>query len=175
MKYNTLGATGIEVSRICLGSMTWGEQNSEQDAHDQLDLALDRGVNFIDTAEMYAVPSREQTYGASERIIGTWLKKTGKRRQVVIATKVVGPCADWLPYIRNAETTLDANNIRTALEGSLRRLQTDYVDLYQTHWPVRTTNYFGMLGYEHKVEPDLTPIAETLSVLTDLIAFEGSD
>jgi len=169
VKYNTLGRTGIEVSRICLGSMTWGEQNTEAEAHAQLDMALEMGVNFVDTAEMYSVPSRRETYGASERIIGSWLKKSGKRPHVVIAGKVVGPCADWLPYIRDAGTTLDRKNIRTAVDDSLSRLQTDYIDLYQTHWPVRTTNYFGELGYEHKEEQGLTSIEETLSALTELV------
>jgi aryl-alcohol dehydrogenase-like predicted oxidoreductase len=169
MKYSTLGKTDIKVSRICLGSMTWGEQNSEAEAHAQLDMALDLGVNFIDTAEMYSVPSRQETYGESERLIGTWLSKTGKRQQIVLASKVVGPCADWLPYIRDAGTTLDRKNIRAAVEASLRRLQTDYIDLYQTHWPVRATNYFGALGYEHKTESGLASIEETLSALTELV------
>ena len=149
--------------------MTWGEQNSESQAHQQLDLAVDLGVNFVDTAEMYAVPSRQETFGASERIIGSWLKKSGKRSDVVIATKVAGPCGEWMPYIRDGQTRLDASNIRNAVEGSLERLQTDYIDLYQTHWPERTTNYFGRLGYEHVEESEITSIGETLAVLTDLV------
>ncbi|MDA9982941.1 NADP(H)-dependent aldo-keto reductase [Gammaproteobacteria bacterium] len=169
MKYNNLGNTDIKVSRICLGSMTWGEQNTPDQAHAQLDLALDMGVNFIDTAEMYAVPSRQETYGESERIIGNWLNKTGKREHIIIATKVVGPCGDWMPHIRNAGTRLDRVNIRAAIEGSLNRLQTDYIDLYQTHWPERSTNYFGQLGYEHVQEPNLTSIEETLGELTELV------
>ena len=169
MKYNYLGNTDLKVSRICLGSMTWGEQNTETQAHAQLDLAFDMGVNFIDTAEMYAVPSRRETYGESERIIGNWLKKTGKRADVIIATKVVGPCGDWMPYIRDAGTHLDRANIRSAVEGSLKRLQTDYIDLYQTHWPERSTNYFGQLGYEHQQELNLTSIKQTLSALTELV------
>ena len=169
MQYNTLGNTDIKVSRICLGSMTWGEQNTASEAHEQLDMALALGVNFIDTAEMYSVPSRQATYGESERLIGNWIKKRGVREKIVIATKVVGPCADWLPYIRHAGTRLDLANIRTALEGSLRRLQTDYVDLYQTHWPERSTNYFGQLGYEHKKESNLTTIEETLFALNELV------
>jgi aryl-alcohol dehydrogenase-like predicted oxidoreductase len=169
VKYNSLGNTDIKVSRICLGSMTWGEQNTQAEAHDQLDMALDLGVNFIDTAEMYSVPSREQTYGESERLIGNWLRTTRKRDRVVIATKVVGPCGDWLPYIRDAQTRLDRKNIRAAVEGSLRRLGTDYIDLYQTHWPERTTNYFGKLGYEHREESGLTPIEDTLAALSELV------
>ncbi len=169
MNYNNLGNTDIKVSRICLGSMTWGEQVTEVQAHDQLDLASDMGVNFIDTAEMYAVPSRPETYGESERIIGNWLNRTGKRSDVIIATKVVGPCSDWMPHIRNAGTRLDRDNIRAAVEGSLSRLQTDYIDLYQTHWPERSTNYFGHLGYEHVEESDLTGIEDTLCALTELV------
>ena len=168
MKYSKIG-NGIEVSRICLGSMTWGEQNSESEAHDQLDMARDMGVNFIDTAEMYSVPSREETFGASERIIGNWIKTRGQRDQVIIATKVVGPCGDWLPYIRKGNTRLDRANIRSAVEGSLARLQTDYIDLYQTHWPDRKTNYFGQLGYEHEIQSGLTEIEDTLLALTELL------
>lgn len=169
MKYSNLGKTNIKVSRICLGSMTWGEQNSESEAYAQLDMALELGVNFIDTAEMYSVPSRQETYGESERIIGNWLKKTGCREDVIVATKVVGPCGDWLPYIRDGNTRLDRANILSAVEGSLRRLQTDYIDLYQTHWPERKTNYFGQLGYEHHPQSGLTEIEDTLRVLNDLV------
>lgn len=149
--------------------MTWGEQNSESEAHAQLDTALDRGVNFIDTAEMYSVPSGEQTFGESERIIGSWIKTRGLRDQVIIATKVVGPCGDWMPYIRNGNTRLDRKNIRTAVEGSLKRLQTDYIDLYQTHWPERKTNFFGQLGYEHQTQSGLVGIEDTLSALGELL------
>ena len=149
--------------------MTWGEQNSESEAHAQLDMARDMGVNFIDTAEMYSVPSREQTFGESERIIGSWIKSRGHRDQIIVATKVVGPCGDWLPYIRNGNTGLDRTNIRSAVEGSLTRLQTDYIDLYQTHWPERKTNYFGQLGYEHESQSGLTKIEDTLSALTELL------
>lgn len=149
--------------------MTWGEQNSELEAHAQLDAARGMGVNFIDTAEMYSVPSRQETYGESERIIGNWLKKSGCRQDVVVATKVVGPCSDWMPYIRAGKTGLDRENIRTAIEGSLRRLQTDYIDLYQTHWPERKTNYFGQLGYEHHSQTGLTPIEDTLAALGELM------
>ncbi len=169
MNYSNLGHTDISVSRICLGSMTWGEQNSESEAHTQLAMAREMGVNFIDTAEMYSVPSRQETYGESERIIGNWLRKTGCREELVIATKVVGPCSDWMPYIRNANTRLDRANIRAAVEDSLRRLQTEYIDLYQTHWPERKTNYFGQLGYEHHAETGLTAIEDTLFALSELV------
>lgn len=169
MKYRQLGSTDIEVSQICIGTMTWGEQNTEAEAHAQIDLSLDLGVNFLDAAEMYSAPSRQETYGASEKLVGTWLGKSGRRHEVVVATKVVGPCADWMPYIRQGQTRLDRSNIRKAVEGSLRRLQTDYIDLYQTHWPERNTNYFGQLGYEHQVESDLVPIEDTLTALSELI------
>lgn len=169
MKYSNLGKTNIKVSRICIGSMTWGEQNSETEAYAQLDMAREMGVNFIDTAEMYSVPSRQDTFGESERIIGNWLNKTGCRGEMVIATKVVGPCGDWMPYIRGGNTRLDHENIRVAVEGSLRRLQTDYIDLYQTHWPERKTNYFGQLGYEHYAQSELTEIEDTLLALNELI------
>ncbi len=168
MEYRTLGDTGLRVSQICLGTMTFGEQNSEAEAHDQLDLAVERGVNFIDTAELYPVPPRGETQGLTEQYIGSWLKRRGRRDEVVIATKVCGP-TDWVPHIRDGQARLDRRNIATALEGSLRRLGTDYVDLYQVHWPERKTNYFGRLGYEHQEEESVTPIEETLEVLGDLV------
>ncbi len=169
MEYDYLGASDIKVSKICLGSMTWGEQNSETESHQQLDLALDRGVNFIDTAEMYSVPSREPTCGASETIIGNWLAKHGARDRVVIATKVVGPAASWMPYIRQANTHLDRANIHSALDGSLKRLQTEYIDLYQVHWPERDTNYFGKLGYEPTGREPEVSLEETLQALDDCV------
>lgn len=169
MLYTSLGNTDIRVSKICLGSMTWGQQNTEQQGHAQLDFAVDRGVNFIDTAEMYSVPSSADTYGATERIIGNWLQQRGGRERLIIATKVAGPCADWMPHIRNARTRLDRSNIEQAIEGSLKRLQTDYIDLYQLHWPDRKTNYFGRLGYQHDPGDSWTPIEETLAVLGGLV------
>ena len=170
MDYTQLGNGDLRISRICLGSMVWGSQNTEAEAFGQLDAALDLGVNFVDTAEMYAVPSRAETYGASEAIIGNWLKRRMTRSKVVVATKVVGPCGDWMPHIRNGGTRLDRHNIEQAIDGSLRRLQTDYVDLYQVHWPQRKTNYFGRLGYTHEPTPDWIPLEETLGVLGDLVA-----
>jgi len=170
MKTKPLGNSGIQVSLICLGSMTWGEQNSEAEAHQQLDYALERGVNFIDTAELYAIPPRAETCGLTEQYIGHWLKKTGKRQHVILASKVAGPADGWLPHIRNEATRrLDRKNIEAALEGSLRRLQTDYLDLYQLHWPDRKTNYFGQLGYVPQAEAGVVPIEETLGVLADLV------
>ncbi|MDZ7842477.1 MAG: aldo/keto reductase [Gammaproteobacteria bacterium] len=169
MEYTRLGDSDLRVSRICLGSMIWGDQNTQQEAFDQLDCGLDLGVNFIDTAEMYSVPSRADTYGASETIIGNWMRARGNRDKVVIATKAAGPCADWMPHIRDAGTRLDRPNIEQAIDGSLDRLQTDYVDLYQLHWPQRKTNYFGRLGYTHEPTEDWIPLEETLDALAGLV------
>lgn len=167
MEYRTLGNTDIKVSKICLGTMTWGEQNSEADAHQQLDYALDQGVNFIDAAEMYPVPPREETQGRTEQYLGTWLHNRGQRDRVVVATKVTGRSASF-PYLRGGPR-LNLAHLREALDASLRRLQTDYVDLYQIHWPERKTNFFGQLGYQHHPEDDAISIGETLSALADLV------
>ncbi len=168
MKYKQLGNTDISVSLICLGSMTWGNQNTQSEAFEQLDYARDQGVNFIDTAELYAIPPKADTYGASEIIIGNWLKKGGHRDDVVLASKVCGPTA-WCPHIRKGEAKLDQKNIFAAVEGSLKRLQTDHIDLYQVHWPERKTNYFGQLGYTQAEETITTPIVETLEALGELV------
>ncbi len=166
MKYNQLGNSDIEVSRICLGTMTYGEQNTEQEGHQQLDYAVDQGVNFIDTAELYAIPPCAETYGATEAVIGSWLKKRGRRDDIVLASKIAGPGADWVSHIRGGHTRFDAATISTALDASLKRLQTDYIDLYQLHWPERTTNYFGKLGYQPSVDDEMmTPVFETLQAL----------
>ena len=167
MLYRPLGATGIQVSALCLGTMTFGEQNSEAEAHAQLDLALDQGINFFDTAEIYPVPPRTETQGLTERYIGSWLARRGGRDRIVLATKVAGP-ADWLPYLRDGRLHLDRRNIETALNASLRRLGTDYIDIYQLHWPDRQTNFFGKLGYRHQQDDPGTPIMETLQVLDEL-------
>jgi len=170
MEYRTLGRTGLRVSLIGLGTMTFGEQNSEAEAHAQIDRALDAGVTLIDTSEMYSVPPHAETYGATERIIGTWIRRSGRRDQVVLCTKVAGPGhALGLTYVRGGANLLDRRNIVEALDASLRRLQTDYVDLYQVHWPARATNFFGRLGYQHSEGQDVTPIEETLEVLNDLV------
>jgi aryl-alcohol dehydrogenase-like predicted oxidoreductase len=169
MQYRKLGRTDIDVSLICLGTMTYGEQNTQKEAHAQLDYALSQGVNFIDTAELYAIPPRAETYGKTEEILGNWLKKSGKRDEVVLASKVCGPGNDWLPHIRDGKTRLDRHNITKAIEGSLKRLKTDYLDLYQLHWPDRKTNYFGALGYENDPDDRPTPILETLQLLSDLV------
>ena len=168
MEYNKLGQTDIEVSRICLGTMTWGEQNTEKEAHEQLDYAIESGINFIDVAEMYPVPPREETYGLTESYIGNWLSKRKDRDKIILASKVAAK-AEWLPYIRGGQIKLDKKNIVQALEDSLRRLKTDYIDLYQMHWPDRDTNFFGKLAYYHAPEKDGIPIAETLAVLDEFV------
>jgi aryl-alcohol dehydrogenase-like predicted oxidoreductase len=168
MQQQKLGRSGIEVSRICLGTMTWGEQNSEAEAHAQLDAALDFGVNFIDTAEMYPVPPMASTYGETERCIGSWLKARNNRDKVILATKVMSR-SDDLTYVRDGNMRLDHKNITAALDASLERLQTDYVDLYQLHWPDRKTNYFGQLGYRYPEADESVPIEESLQVLADLV------
>ena len=134
MDYRRLGRSDIRVSAICLGSMNWGEQNSAQDGFTQMDLALERGINFIDSAEMYAVPPRPETQGHSEQIIGDWMRKRGNRDQVIVATKVAGPDAH-LSYLRDGTLRLDRKNMEAAVDASLKRLQSDYIDLYQLHWP----------------------------------------
>ena len=147
MNYKNLGITDLKVSTICLGTMTWGEQNTQNEAFEQMDFALDQGVNFWDTAELYAVPPRKETYGDTEEIIGNWFEKTKKRNDVILATKVAGPARD---YLRNGENSFVGNNLESALNNSLKRLKTDYVDLYQLHWPERKVNNFGRLGYVHQ-------------------------
>lgn len=148
--------------------MTWGEQNTEQEAHEQLDYALEAGVNFIDTAEMYPVPPKAETYSLTEQYIGNWLTKTGNRDKIVLATKVAGR-GDWIDYMRDGNICFDRKNIESAINDSLRRLQTDVVDLYQLHWPDRKTNFFGRLGFEYDSEDNPVPVEETLSVLNDII------
>ena len=147
MNYKKLGNTDLDVSTICLGTMTWGEQNTQDEAFEQMDFALGNGVNFWDTAELYAVPPRKETYGDTEEIIGNWFEKTKKRNEVILATKVAGPARD---YLRNGENSFTGPNLESALNNSLKRLKTDYIDLYQLHWPERNVNNFGRLGYVHK-------------------------
>jgi len=168
MKMHKLGRTDLTVSRVCLGTMTFGQQNTESDAHSQLDYALERGINFIDTAEMYPVPPSAGTQGSTERFIGTWLKKTGKRDQVVLATKAAGPNANQT-WIRGGRSNLDAANLRAALDDSLRRLQTDYVDLYQLHWPSRNVPIFGANQFDPAKERASIPIEDTLGALDELV------
>lgn len=169
MQYRRLGRTDIDVSLVSLGTMTFGEQNAEAEGHQQMDFALERGVNFWDTAEMYAVPPRAETYGATERIIGSWLKKhPGRRDKVIIASKIAGP-DQRLTYVRGGKLDFRAGNIKAALDASLQRLNTDYIDLYQLHWPERTTNNFSRLAYEHHPNEAFTPFAEVLGIFADEI------
>jgi aryl-alcohol dehydrogenase-like predicted oxidoreductase len=168
MKMHQLGRTGLTVSRVCLGTMTFGEQNTEADAHSQLDYALERGINFVDTAEMYPVPPNARTQGSTERFVGSWLKQSGKRGEVVLATKAAGPNPN-MSWIRGGRQNLDAANLRAALEDSLRRLQTDYVDLYQLHWPSRNVPIFGANSFDPAKERDSVPIEETLAALGELV------
>src|SRR5210317_595326 len=145
MDYNFLPDTDIEVSKICLGTMTWGRQNSEAEGHAQMDYAVEHGVNFFDTAELYPVPPRKEEQGDTEKFIGTWFKKTGNRKNVILASKIAGP-AEFTQHVRT-DKSFSKRTIDTAIEGSLKRLQTDYIDLYQIHWPERNTNYFGKRGH----------------------------
>ena len=163
MNYKKLGNTDIDVSTICLGTMTWGEQNSQNEAFEQMDYSLDQGVNFWDTAELYAVPPKAETYGHTELIIGNWFEKTKKRKKIILATKVAGPSRK---YIRGGGNNYGEKKITEALNESLKRLKTDYIDLYQLHWPERNVNFFGKLGYEHqKNEPEWNQFEDVLGSL----------
>ena len=147
MNYRKLGNTDLKVSTICLGTMTWGEQNTQEEGFKQMDYALDHGVNFWDTAELYAVPPKAETFGHTETIIGNWFEKNKKRDKIILATKAAGPARK---YLRNGENSFVGKNLDEAINNSLRRLKTDYIDLYQLHWPERNVNNFGKLGYTHK-------------------------
>ncbi|MFK8252842.1 aldo/keto reductase [Ancylobacter terrae] len=170
MKYRPLGRTGLDVSTICLGTMTYGQQNSEAEGHAQLDYALDHGINFLDTAELYSIPPRPETTGSTERIIGTWLKARGNRDKVILATKVVG--LTEMTWFRDdgAPGRPDRAQVREAVEKSLRRLQTDYIDLYQLHWPGRPMQWGANPTRWRSVEGEGVAIAETLEVFAELVA-----
>lgn len=168
MERHRLGRSDIRVSKVCLGTMTFGEQNTEPDAHRQLDYAIERGINFIDTAEMYPVMGRAETQGSTERFIGSWLHRRGRRDDVVIASKIAGPNAS-MGWIRGPAHNLDAPDIRAAVEASLERLQTDYIDLYQVHWPSRNLPIFGANSFDPKRERSSVPIEETLGALDELV------
>ena len=169
MEYRKLGHTDIDVSVICLGTMTWGEQNTESDAHEQLNYALENGVNFIDTAELYAVPPRKETYSLTEQYIGNWISKNkSKRNKIILATKIAGK-SPMMTWIRDGKNCFDRKNLEEALKASLKRLQTDYIDLYQLHWPDRKTNFFGQLGYHAAQVDDFISIEETLEVLHEFV------
>lgn len=167
MKYQTIPHTDLKVSKICLGTMTYGEQNIEAEAHQQLNYALEKGVNFIDTAELYPVPPKAETQGLTEQYIGTWLVQQ-RREDIILASKVAGPMGVG-SHIRGG-SRFNRTHITQALEDSLKRLQTDYLDLYQLHWPERSTNFFGQLGYKTPTQTQQRiEIVETLEVLNDLV------
>jgi len=166
MNYKKLGNTDLKVSTICLGTMTWGEQNTQEEGFEQMDYALDQGVNFWDTAEIYSVPPKEETFGHTETIIGNWFEKTKKRDKVILASKVCGPARE---YVRGGGNQFSTKNITEALDGSLKRLKTDYIDLYQLHWPERKTNFFGKLGYEHDDSNEWTRFQDILENLKKFI------
>jgi len=168
MHYHRIPHSTLEVSQLGLGTMTFGEQNSEADAHEQLDFAIASGINFIDTAEMYPVPPRPETQGLTEQYIGSWLKTRGSRDKVILASKVAGPSRGADASIRPNQA-LDRKNIRDALDASLKRLNTDYLDLYQLHWPQRQTNYFGKLGYQYSETTIPVTLLETLEALTEQV------
>jgi aryl-alcohol dehydrogenase-like predicted oxidoreductase len=166
MNYRKLGTTDLKVSTICLGTMTWGEQNTQEEGFEQMDFALDQGVNFWDTAELYAVPPKAETFGHTEEIIGNWFKKTKKRNEVILATKVAGPSRE---YLRDGGYNYGIEKLTEAINDSLKRLQTDYIDLYQLHWPERNTNMFGKLGYEHKDKGDWNKFEDVLGNLQKFV------
>lgn len=167
MKYREIPGAGLRVSLIGLGTMTWGEQNTEAEGHEQMDYALERGVNLFDTAEMYPVPPRPETCHETERIVGTWFASRGKRDEVVLATKAVGP-APHVTHVREGNRH-DRRNLTAALEGSLRRLRTDYIDLYQLHWPDRPVPLFGTRDFSPPGCGGTVPIEETLAILADFV------
>ena len=168
MEYRQLGRTDLKVTNMCLGTMTFGQQNTEADAHEQMDYAYEQGINFFDTAELYAVPARAETNGLTEKYIGTWFNQSKKREKIILATKIAGPNPN-LKFIRNHQLDFSKEQLNAALEGSLTRLKTDYVDIYQLHWPQRPTNMFGKLGYTHdpneKWEDDFMEVLQTVADL----------
>nr|WP_299342321.1 NADP(H)-dependent aldo-keto reductase [Allomuricauda sp.] len=167
MKYTRIPHTDIRISKICLGTMTFGRQNNEDEAHEQMDYALDQGVNFFDTAELYPVPPKKELYAVTEEFIGSWFKKTGNREKVVLATKIAGR-AEFTKHIRT--TGFSRDSLIKAVDESLKRLQTDYIDLYQLHWPERNTNFFGQRGYNaHAYDAWDDNIHQVLETLRDLV------
>ena len=166
MKYTTLPHTELEISQICLGTMTWGRQNTEAEGHAQMDYAVEKGINFFDTAELYPIPAHPDFHSHTEKIIGNWFRKTGKREEIILASKIVGP-APFTKFIRTEGYRPES--LIQAVDASLGRLQTDYIDLYQLHWPERSTNYFGQRGYQHDPkdawEDNIHQVLETLGEL----------
>ena len=166
MKYTTFPHTDIKVSKLCLGTMTWGNQNTQDEGFEQMDYALDQGINFFDTAELYPVPAQKETYAETERIIGNWFQKTGNRDKVVLASKIAGP-GDYTAHIRTNGFSPEA--LKDAVNQSLKRLKTDYIDLYQLHWPERTTNTFGTRDYKHTDDGWKDNFNEILHTLDSII------
>ena len=166
MNYKKLGDTDLDISTICLGTMTWGEQNTQNEGFEQMNYALEQGVNFWDTAEIYSIPPKQETFGDTEIIIGNWFEKTKKREKIILASKVCGPMRE---YVRGGGNQFGEKNITEALEGSLKRLKTDYIDLYQLHWPERKTNFFGQLGYKHHDDGQWTKFEDILGSLKKFI------
>tara|TARA_Y100001970_G_scaffold222261_1_gene273280 strand:- start:2044 stop:3084 length:1041 start_codon:yes stop_codon:yes gene_type:complete len=168
MKFKQLGNTDLKVSLICLGTMTFGEQNTQDEGFEQMNYAVEKGINFFDTAELYAIPPKEKTYGKTEEIIGNWFKVRKNRKKIILASKIAGPGLKW---IRGGGAQYSPKGIEEALNNSLKRLKTDYIDLYQLHWPERNTNYFGDLDYQHKENEkewnSIESILETLKKFTD--------
>ncbi len=170
MNYKKLGNTDLEVSTICLGTMTWGEQNTQKEGFEQMDYALEKGINFFDTAEMYPSPCRKETYGETEKVIGNWLSERKSRDKIILASKISGP---GMSYIRGGGLQFSEENIAIAIENSLKRLKTDYIDLYQLHWPERKTNFFGKLGYEHKEDSNEWNDFEKILIALEKFIKEG--
>ena len=167
MKFKKLSKTDIDVSLICLGTMTWGEQNSQEEAFEQMNYSVENGINFFDTAELYAVPPKAETYSKTETMIGNWFQEKKNRDQIILATKISGPGLTW---IRGGGMQYTQESISKALEGSLKRLQTDYIDLYQLHWPERTTNFFSKLGYRHdQKEEEWNSFESILTILKKFV------
>ena len=166
MNFRKLGNTDLKVSTICLGTMTWGQQNTQKEAFEQMNYSLDCGVNFFDTAEIYPSPCIKKTYGETERIIGNWFNENKNRDKIILASKIAGPGMSW---VRNGSLQYSEKNIKKALEDSLKRLQTEYIDLYQLHWPERNTNFFGRLNYNHKEDSSWNNFEEILITLEKLI------
>ena len=166
MNFKKLGNTDLKVSTICLGTMTWGEQNTQKEAFEQMNYSLDCGINFFDAAEIYPSPCRKETYGETERIIGNWFNEKKNRDKIILASKIAGP---GLPWIRNGGQNFSEEKIKKALEDSLKRLKTDYIDFYQLHWPERKTNFFSQLNYKHKEEDNWNDFEKVLTSLEKFI------
>ena len=166
MNFRKLGNTELKVSTICLGTMTWREQNTQNEAFQQMNYSLDCGINFFDAAEIYPSPCRKETFGRTETIIGNWFNQKKNRDKVVLASKIAGPGLSW---VRNGSKNFSEQKIEKALEDSLKRLKTDYIDLYQLHWPERKTNFFGRLNYEYKEEDSWNDFEKVLIALEKFI------